>query len=34
VFLALTSKQTYHVEGAQGAEEIERVLNVMKGLKK
>jgi hypothetical protein len=34
VFLALTSKQTYHLEGAQGAEEIERVLTVMKGLQK
>lgn len=34
VFLAVTSKQTYHVEGAQGAEEIERVLNIMKGVKK
>lgn len=34
VFLAVTSKQTYHVEGTQGAEEIERVLNIMKGVKK
>jgi hypothetical protein len=34
VFLAVTSKQTYHIEGAQGAEEIERVLNIMKGVKK
>ena len=34
VFLALTSKQTYHVEGAQGAEEIERVINVVRGIKR
>jgi hypothetical protein len=34
VFLAVTSKQTYHVEGAQGAQEVERVLNIMKGVKK
>jgi hypothetical protein len=34
VFLALTSKQTYHLEGQRNAEEVERVLNVMKGLKK
>ena len=34
VFLAVTSKQTYRIEGAQGAEEIERVLNIMKGVKK
>ncbi len=34
VFLAVTSKQTYHIEGAQGAEEIVRVLNSMKGVKK
>ncbi|MEY4667836.1 MAG: hypothetical protein RL518_535 [Pseudomonadota bacterium] len=34
VFLAVTSKQTYHLEGPRTAEEVERVLNVMKGLKK
>jgi len=34
VFLAVTSKQTYHLEGQRNAEEVEKVLNVMKGLKK
>jgi hypothetical protein len=33
VFLAVTSKQTYHLEGAQKADEIERVVNVVKGLR-
>lgn len=33
VFLAVTSKRTYHVEGAQGAGEIEKVINVMRGIK-
>jgi hypothetical protein len=33
VFLAVTSKQTYHLEGQRNAEEVEKVLNVMKGLK-
>jgi len=31
VFLAVTSKETYHLEGMRGADEIEKVLNVMKG---
>jgi hypothetical protein len=34
VFLAVTSKQTYHLEGAQGPDEIERIVNVVKGLKR
>ena len=34
VFLAVTSKQTYHLEGQRSDEEVEKVLNVMKGLKK
>ncbi|MEN9846361.1 MAG: hypothetical protein RIS36_1508 [Pseudomonadota bacterium] len=33
VFLAVTAKQTYHLEGQRNAEEVEKVLNVMKGLK-
>jgi hypothetical protein len=33
VFLAVTSKQTYQLEGQRNAEEVEKVLNVMKGLK-
>lgn len=33
VFLAVTSKQTYQVEGIQGPDQIEKVLNVMKGIK-
>jgi hypothetical protein len=32
VFLAVTSKETYYLEGAQKADEIERVVNVVKGL--
>jgi hypothetical protein len=31
VFLALTSKQTYHLEGVRGVDEIEKVLKKMKG---
>jgi thioredoxin-related protein len=34
VFLAETSKETYHLEGERGVEEVERVLNVMKGSSK
>jgi hypothetical protein len=34
VFLAVTSKQTYHLEGAQGPDEIERIVNVVKGFKR
>jgi hypothetical protein len=32
VFLAVTSKETYYLEGAQKADEIERVVNVVKGV--
>jgi hypothetical protein len=31
VFLAVTTKQTYRVEGVKTAEEIEKVIRVMKG---
>ncbi len=31
VFLALTSKQTYHLEGVRSVDEIEKVLKTMKG---
>jgi hypothetical protein len=34
VFLAVTSKQTYHLEGTQGPDEIERIVNVVKGVKR
>lgn len=33
VFLAVTSKQTYHLEGERKVEEIEKVLNVVRGQK-
>jgi hypothetical protein len=33
VFLAVSSKQTYHLEGQRKVEEIEKVLNVMRGQK-
>ena len=32
VFLAVTSKETYYLEGAQKPDEIERIVNVMKGI--
>ncbi len=32
VFLAVTSKETYYLEGAQGPGEIERIVNVVKGV--
>lgn len=31
VFLALTSRQTYHLEGVRAADEVEKVLRTMKG---
>lgn len=31
VFLALTSKQTYHLEGVRSVDEVEKVLKTMKG---
>ena len=34
VFLAVTSKQTYYLEGAQKPDEIERIVNVVRGLTK
>jgi len=32
VFLAVTSKETYYLEGAQGPGEIERIVNIVKGV--